>query len=193
MQADVERTLGNLHVLAVVSHNDKLMTNDDVFDIYVPTTLRGLMRTWYGERRAQNVQRVRTTVRAGIDFVRQSLVEIGAFRLGPPSEIALDANRLRIETMTLQHHRMVDALRRARGGLTNLVQTYRDDAALASQITLLNEEIADFLSVIESHSPPHPRQEEPPPPRPSPIVPRPPASDDARDAPSDAEGRTATP
>ena len=174
MQADVERTLSNLHV-SRYSHNDKLMTNEDAFDIYVPTTLRGLMRTWYGERRTQNVQRVRTTVRSAIDFVKQSLSELNAVPLSHDG-VTLDANRLRMETLALQHHRMVDALRRAHGGLDNLVQTYRDDAALSSQIKLLNEEICDFLDVIESHSPPHPRGEEvgrprgrrpqtPPPPR----------------------------
>ena len=75
MQADAERTLSNLHVLAALNHNDKLITNDESFDIYPPSTWRALYRTWMGERRNQNVQRVRHTVRAAIDFATKSLHE----------------------------------------------------------------------------------------------------------------------
>ena len=58
MESEAERTLSNLHVLSALSQNDKLNTNEDVFDIYAPTSLRGMWRTWYGERRGQNVQLV---------------------------------------------------------------------------------------------------------------------------------------
>lgn len=149
MDSSAERTLNNLHVLSAISHNDKLMTNDDSFDIYVPTSLRGMLRMWYGERRSQNVQRVRQTVRDGIAFASRSLDEATAVlhTLGES-----DMARLRVATTVLQHARMVSALERCRGGLRNLRQTYREDAALASQITLLIEEIDDFVRVMLPHS-----------------------------------------
>lgn len=151
MQADVERILVNLHVLGALSHNDKLMTNEDAFDIYIPTTLRGMMRSWYGERRGQNVARIRSTVRGGIEFSQRTLTDIRAYNTRSIAE-EVDVNTLRRETMELQFRRMIDALRRARDGLTNLIQTYRDDAALSSQIRLINGEIGDFLSVMNRHA-----------------------------------------
>ena len=151
MQAEVERILGNLHVLGALSHNDKLLTNEDAFDIYIPTTMRGLMRMWYGERRGQNVARIRSTVRGAIEFSQRTLTDIRAYGGSTPGE-DVDVNTLRRETMQLQFRRMVDGLRRARDGLANLTQTYRDDAALSSQIRLINEEISDFLSVMNRHS-----------------------------------------
>jgi hypothetical protein len=152
MRAEVERILGNLHVLGALSHNDKLMTNEDAFDIYIPTTWRGLVRSWYGERRGQNVTRIRSDVRGAIEFSQRTLTDIRAYNSTQSIAEDVDVNTLRRETMELQFRRMIDGLHRARDGLTNLIQTYRDDAALSSQIRLINEEIADFLSVMSRHA-----------------------------------------
>jgi hypothetical protein len=54
--------------------------------------------------------------------------------------------------VALQHMRMVEGLAAAKGGIANLLQTYRDDAALTSQITLILTEIEDFLKVIHPHT-----------------------------------------
>lgn len=148
MEANAERTLHNLRVLASVSQNDKLMTNEDRFDIYCPTTLRAMMRMWYGEKRAQNVQRVRATVREAMNFASRSLEEASALLQATSSSDF----RLRVDTTAVQHLRMMEALVRAQQGLRNLLQTYREDAALASQITLVVEEITDYVSVLAPHS-----------------------------------------
>ena len=172
MQAEVERILGNLHVLGALSHNDKLMTNEDAFDIYIPTTMRGLMRAWYGERRGQNVARIRSTVRGAIEFSQRTLTDIRAYSASSSSgdvDVDVDVNTLRRETMELQFRRMIDGLRRAREGLANLTQTYRDDAALSSQIRLINEEISDFLSVMSRHAPCESPRWSPPAPAPAPA------------------------
>lgn len=150
--SDVERTLNNLHVLAALSHNDKLNTNDDAFDIYSPTALRGAMRFWHGESRLHNVQRVRHTVRAAVGFASKSLEDANSLLEAAGGDAASASMHFRISTMALEHVRMVEALSGARRGLTNLLQTYRDDAALASQISLLTTEIDDFVSVIRVHS-----------------------------------------
>ena len=151
MEAEAERTLNNLHVLAALSHNDKLMTNEDLFDIYPPTSARSVFRMWYGESRNQNVQRVRQTVRAGINFASKTLEDANALLARAEAD---EGMTIRIETVTIQHIRMVDALHRAHRGLSNLLQTYRDDPALTSQIGLLNVEIDDFVRVMRSHSEP---------------------------------------
>ena len=65
MNSDAERTLGNLNVLSAMSQNDKLMTNEDHFNIYTPTTFRAIVRTWYGERRCHHG---RTGVAPGQSF-----------------------------------------------------------------------------------------------------------------------------
>ena len=153
MQADMERTLGNLHVIGAIAHNDKLMTNDNAFNIYTPTTIRGFVRTWYSEGRDQNMVRIRSTVHGGIDFSKGMLTDIRHY---PTSNLSDDdvvsVNTLRKETMERQFRRMVDALRRAGKGLTNLTHTYRDDAALCSQIWTTVEEISDFVEVISRNA-----------------------------------------
>lgn len=158
MNSDAERTLSNLNVLGAVSQNDKLMTNDDQFNIYTPTTFRALVRTWYGERRYQNVQRVRATIHTGITFA-QTFLDDATRLIGDPSTssshtAAVDAVRLRIDTMVIQHVRMCDALEGSIRGLTNMLQTYRDDAALNSQLNALVQEVRDYLAVIEPYSRP---------------------------------------
>jgi hypothetical protein len=153
MHADAERTLNNLHVLSALSHNDKLMTNEDAFDIYTPTSLRGLVRTWYGERRVQNVQRIRQTIRAGIAFVNTSLEDANMI-LSTMSEDHHHhaALSLRFDTMALQHFRMFDAVCKSQAGLQNMLQTYREDASLTAQLSLMVTEIDDFRRVMEPHT-----------------------------------------
>lgn len=149
MEASAEVTLSNLHVLAALSHNDKLMTASEIFSIYAPTTMRAVMRMWYGEQRAQNVLRVRQTVRAAVAYAAKSHEDAQSLMAVPAEDPAM---RLRIDTIAVQHLRMVEGLRRARHGIAHLLQTYRDDAALASQVTLVMEEIDAFLGVMGVHS-----------------------------------------
>lgn len=150
MNSDAERTLNNLHVLAALSHNDKLMTNDDLFDIYTPTSMRGIVRMWYGENRGQNVQRVRSAIRMAIGFATTSFDEVNAMLRSEGLEH--DGMRLRVDTTAIQYFRMIHALTEARAGLHNLQQTYRDDAASVSQIGILMTEIDDFVNVMKNHS-----------------------------------------
>ena len=149
MQIDAERTLSNLHVLGALLHNDKIMTNEDAFDIYSPTSMRGLFRAWYGERRSANIARIRQAVRSAITFSSHSLEETIEL-LGATSRS--DQLKLRTSSTAMQHMRMCDALRRARAGLHNLVQTYRDDAASSSQMALLMAEIDDYIQLITPHT-----------------------------------------
>ena len=43
---------------------------------------------------------------------------------------------------------MVDSLGKSTRGIENLMQTYKDDAALTSQLYLIIREVKDFLVVI---------------------------------------------
>ena len=61
---------------------------------------------------------------------------------------------MRVDTCILHHVRMCDALRKSTRGLTNMLQTYRDDAAVVSQLASLVQEIEDYLNVIEPYARP---------------------------------------
>ena len=150
MEVDAERTLHNLHVLSAVSPYDKLITSGDAFDIHGPTRLRELYRTWSGERRTQNMNRVRQTVRAAITYVNKSLDDANA--LLTSASRTEESMKLRVDTIVVQHVRMCEGLKQSRSGLKNLLQTYRDDAMLMTQLHLTITEINDFLSLIYKHT-----------------------------------------
>jgi hypothetical protein len=146
MQADEERALANLHVIGALSHNDKLQTRDSSFAIYVPTSLRGLMRTLYGEARLQNVERIQQTVRTSMACAERLLDE--ARLVGHPPSSAT----VRVHSAAVRHVRVCEALAASCTGMHNLAQTYRDDAALMSQLNRVVNEIEDFLHVIAPHT-----------------------------------------
>ena len=178
LHSEDERVLTNLSVLSALSHADKLNTQEDVFDIYPPTSLRGLVRMWYGERRGQNVVRVRQTLFTAMVSAQKSLEEVHSLR----GNGALDTSmKIRVDRLALQHLRMVNAMKCSCNGLRNLLETYKTDPALASQITLLIGEVEDFVGLISPHSEnvsPHASPGPAPtalPPIPSPLV-----LDDAR-------------
>lgn len=152
MQIDAERVLNNLHIIAAISHNDKLMTNDDAFNIYTPTTMRGLFRMWYGENRGQNVQRIRSTVRGAISFATKSFDDASALLPDDAQQEVSEMVKFRVYTVALQHMRMMQALKSSCRGLNNMLQTYREDAALSSQLSLIEQEINDFVTVWTPHS-----------------------------------------
>ena len=153
MQSDAERTLSNLHVLGALSDNDKLVTNDDSFDIYGPTSLRAIWRFIKGEGRAGNVQRVRTCVRNAMSFASTFLEDVNTMldHCHTPLPPA-DATRLRVKSMCDQHHRMMAGLAKAQTGMQHLLLTYRDDPAMAAQVSLLIEEVDTFLQTMNPFS-----------------------------------------
>lgn len=169
MQTDTERVLNNLHVLASLTQNDKLLTNDDCFDIHTPTTWRAVYRFYYGEKRNTNVQRVRSCIRSAMEFVTKTLEEVTTLlpKMRPDSSCVEESTslvsfspnlegesifRLKVETTVMHHFRMMEALKSAKEGLSNLLQTYRDDPAHSSQIRLLIFEISDFLIIMDPNS-----------------------------------------
>jgi hypothetical protein len=150
MEVDAERTLNNLHVLSALSPFDKLITGGDCFDIHPPSHMREIYRTWLGERRTQNVARVRQTVRTAIAHIRKLLDDANALMASGLRED--ESLRLRVDTIVVQHVRMCEGLQQSCAGLRNLLQTYREDASLASHIHLTITEINDFLCLMHSHT-----------------------------------------
>ena len=146
--------LRNLYTLASLMQNDKLMTQDYSFNIYTPTALRGLVRKWYGEGREQNVEHIRQTVHQGIslattrlreaDDLRRAAAAAGRRRAVSGGDVAAGA------ATSLRARRLLEALHHSKKGMRNLMTTYRDDAALYSQFSLLIQEIEDFGTVVSS-------------------------------------------
>ena len=119
MNSDAERVLSNLHVLSAVSQNDKLMTNDDQFDIYIPTSARGLVRMWYGEKRGTNMARVRNTVRSAMT-IASSLLDEASGLLREINDRTTEQGKMKMDTLIVHHIRMCDALETSCNGLKKL-------------------------------------------------------------------------
>ena len=170
MQSDTERVMNNLFVLSRLAHNDKLMTNDEAFAVYVPTTLRGMMRYWYGENRAGNVVKVRDAVRAAMQFVSGQVNNVGVGTMSDDRASRMSAGR-----QDACVRRMVDALHASRAGIFNLLQTYRDDHLAQSSIQSILNEMDDFLQVWNAVviSPSSPSEACPSPPPPLAALPSP--------------------
>lgn len=147
MQADVERTLGDLRVLAALSPYDKLSTSGDALDIHPPGTLREVWRTLCGEGRARNMQRVRQTMRSAIEAANSSLDDANVL-LGAPRP----GEEMRIDAAVLKHVRLCEALRAASHGLRHLVRTYAHDAVIVSLVQQTVVEAQDYLSIVAPHT-----------------------------------------
>tara|TARA_B100001989_G_C24549475_1_gene473276 strand:- start:538 stop:1101 length:564 start_codon:yes stop_codon:yes gene_type:complete len=145
MQSETERALRNLTILGSISHNDKINTNEETFSIYVPTALRGLVRTWYSEKRCSNSQKIQDTVRAGIAFVQNTSQEL----LVETTETYSKANKQK------QCVRIFHSLEKSKIGLNNLQQTYRDDTTMHTQLQIIMDEIDDFVSIVSQQSQMH--------------------------------------
>ena len=150
MDTETERTLSNLHVISAISQNDKLMTNEDAFQIYTPPSMRGAYRALDGETRVQNIQRIRTTVRSALASIQRSIDDVNKLMSGSSSSSLYESENtdMGLDTAVSNNIRMIDTLNKSKVGLANILQTYRDDTTLSSQVQLVMEEIADFLLIV---------------------------------------------
>lgn len=145
MDADAERTLRNLSVLAMLKQNDKLMTLADTFVIAPPTVTRELWRRWYGEARGYNLERVYEVLKAAMAFLMSQKEQVVELPFG-----------VQRERQTRANDRMMDALNVSRKGLMNLKDTYYDDITFQVRLQLMMQEVDDFLASINSGPVPSP-------------------------------------
>ena len=151
MQADIDKVLRNLGVVAALKQNDKLSTEGEFFTIYVPTAMRSVMRMLYRESREQNLVRCADCIRNAKTFVANTISEHGA------SSDTVPNNTSGTVQMRLHRHmqvqlcaRVLNALSEATAGLDNLTQTYADDAAMLVQLRQLKSEVTDFLESTQT-------------------------------------------
>ena len=143
MQADIDKTLRNLGVIAALSQNDKLLTEGEFFSIYIPTAMRSLVRMLYRESREQNMKRVGECIRCAKTFATTTLSEFGNEQSNDTNETL--ATKIHRHNQVQVCTRVLTALSETVGGLDNLIQTYRDDAALVVKIRNLKSEVLDFI------------------------------------------------
>ena len=137
-EIEFERTLRNLAVLAEIKQNDKLITLTDSFAIYPPTVLRGAWRTWQGESRDANFQKIQDAVHVACNFVSTSK---RVFEL-PDTDLQQEQTKRRCL-------RMIETLKRSKDGITNLCHTYGDDTTSKVKLHIMVEQIDDFLNIYE--------------------------------------------
>lgn len=144
--SDVEKVLRNLAVVASLSANDKLMTEDDHFSVQGPTSFFGWMqRKWYRESRDTNLHRVATTMRAAKSFIGNAQRQTNL--TGRDTDLAWVEH---VQTC----RRMKEVLSKSLGGLRQQRSTYKDDALHVAKIDTLLNEMEDFfvaLSYLDGH------------------------------------------
>jgi hypothetical protein len=146
MQHENELTLRNMSVIAALAQNDKLMTDTEPFTVYMPTTVRGLVRFWYREARASNVAKIQSCIRFAKAFITSTL---GDYSSGVPDNEPFSAQVSHQETLQFCL-RMLDTLRRCVTGLTNLKQTYRDDITTGCMLQSLIDEIDGYVATTDN-------------------------------------------
>ena len=138
METEIELMLRNINVVASLMPSDKLNTENAVFSVYTPTSIRGAVRYWWGESREANVNRIQSSIRQAKTFIQSILQnEMTASNL---------QGRMKAVIEMQQCSRMLQSLQQATVGLKNLMQTYRDDASICAKLKILQEEINDFVS-----------------------------------------------
>lgn len=138
-------TLRNLAVIAALAQNDKLITNTEPFAVYMPTSVRGFLRFWYGESRQENINKIQACIRCAKNSVTTTLSECGDKALATTPFRVYVGNQEQMQFCV----RMMDALRSCIRGLSNLKQTYRDDITTTCLLQSLVHEIEDFVHTTQ--------------------------------------------
>ena len=122
--AEEERCYANIRVLAQLTQNDKLCTTSDaLFTIHVPTT-------WRAVAAPTTADDARKTSSTCVRRCARHPTPNGPSRGAGAEQPTADEPR----GVAAPAHGQTDA---AKDGVANLLQTYRRDAALTSQITLI--------------------------------------------------------
>ena len=146
MEGEVEKTLRNLTVVSMIKQHDKLITAGDTFSIHPPTMFRSLYRRWYGEARDQNMQRLH-------EMVHTACTHVGQMNDTCTTVECTDASsRVQVVQGQLRRVRLIQALRGAQRGLTNMIDTYTDDTSFQVRLRLLVQKIEDFVTSISDPS-----------------------------------------
>jgi hypothetical protein len=149
MRTDFDVLQSNLDILASVSTNDKLTTNDTTFDIHPPTYWRALYRTCYREGRTSTIEGVRRTVVGSQNVTTALLDEIQSLSSAP--EERGDIMHMRVYAAVQRYRRMRTSLESCVKGLRCLASTYRDDAFTCVQLQQQIRAVEDYNTWLSLH------------------------------------------
>lgn len=138
-----ERIIRNLDIVASVAHNDKLMSEGDIFVIYNPSAFRSLMRRMTGEHREMNVHRISECIKNSQQFVTSTLTEQ---KVDAGSSLQMQFHYRNQVNLCKQ---MLESMTNAMSGLDNMQKTYADDAAIVSRLRMIQRSVADFLITMQ--------------------------------------------
>ena len=137
----MEKTLRNLTVVSMTKQHDKLITTCDTFAIQSPTPFRSVYRRWYGEGRDLNLQRLQECVHVACAYV--SRLTCAGAQIVPIDED--EETRMARLQESMRRVRLIEALKGAKGGIRNMIDTYADDTSFQVRLRLLVQRVDDFL------------------------------------------------
>ena len=146
MQAEHERVLQNLIVLGSISQNDKIISNDDCFVVHEPSALRSIYRYYYSENRIANIGKIQANVREAKAFITSCITS-------EPLDETNFSLKMQALHMRQARTRMMEAMQKAVHGLSNLRQSYKEDASTNARINMIMNEIHDFIAATLQSSP----------------------------------------
>lgn len=135
---NIETVMHNLKIVGMVGEQDKLITAPR-FGLRPPTTLRAIMRRWYGENRDADLQNLRNLMSSAICIAQLNSVE--AHRGTALHSVSND--------------RLIQAVCTALSGMQTLTRTYHDDQETCAKIELLIQECKDRVNAIRPCTYPH--------------------------------------
>lgn len=130
-----EEQLHQLTILAKISHNDKLCSNNGSLEIYRPSSVRSVYRWWMNETRAANIAVVRQLVFSATQSVTLRLERMKVLNVVSDE----------YKEQSQQTRRMVEALAACKEGLHKLLQTYSDDCTTTTALSRVVSHVEDFL------------------------------------------------
>ena len=129
--------MSDLRTLSKLQLNQKLCTSGAHFTVQDSSgVINGLWRSWYREDRTGNVGRVQ--VLFSLAMLRCEVVLLKGAQHADTSDTS--------DTFVV---RLVDTMRDALPGIGRLAQTYRDDVAIVSSLTVLSENVCAFIRSTE--------------------------------------------
>ena len=130
MDCLADQSAQNLKTLSTLKSNQKLITTHVIWGIQEVSMLGGLYRRWFGEDRITNISRVSETIKNTI--IKCKLLAY-------------------TDDHAFEYKRLMQTLKESIMGLKVLLNTYRDDISICSQINIIIENVENFVDSYSSY------------------------------------------
>ncbi len=127
---ETHRLIQNLKTIGALELDQKLYTSSDEFSISHVSSYQKFLRTYYGENRQTNLDKIRQTLHNSKNEA------ILIMKLSP--DISWE-HKCTLESL-------LASLESLMKGITNLMETYRDDIAYKNKLSVTLEDTSNFLT-----------------------------------------------